>query len=73
MGEKFIETDIEHNKGYLYYIKKSDDNKIDVWRAKLGRGGRKKDVGNLRRRRGEYLETFDNRPSRIKKKYVEES
>lgn len=37
--EKIIETDIEREKGYLYFVK---GNPLCIYKAKMARGGRKK-------------------------------
>jgi len=33
---------IKREKGYLYFVKSDDDGFLEVWKAKLNTGGRKK-------------------------------
>lgn len=42
MGELIITTELEHRKGYLYYVKRSKEGKIEVYEAKMARNGRTK-------------------------------
>ena len=39
--EKIAETDIPREKGYLYFLK---GDPLAIYKAKLARGGRKKEV-----------------------------
>jgi len=40
MAEKIHQTDIEREKGYLYYVK-DVDGKLAIFKAKMARGGKK--------------------------------